>query len=59
MHAEGSVCLRLSGVGFSSPTEKPATLPDLGRDKKLASVEAQRAMVKGCMVLWGLVCDEA
>ncbi len=37
-----------------SPTEQPATLPDLGRDRKLASVQARRAMEGGWMVLWGL-----
>jgi hypothetical protein len=36
------------------PTEQSATLPDLGRDRKLASVQAQRAMEEGWMVLWGL-----
>jgi hypothetical protein len=42
------------GGGSPSPTEQPATLPDLGRDRKLASVQAQRAMEEGWMVLWGL-----
>ncbi len=39
------------GWGVSKPT---ATLPDLGRDRKLASVQAQRAMEDGWMVFWGL-----
>jgi hypothetical protein len=35
------------GWGSPSPTEQPATLPELGRDRKLASVQAQRAMEEG------------
>ncbi len=35
------------GWGSPSPTEQPATLPELGRDRKLASVQAQRAMDVG------------
>ncbi len=34
-------------VPYASPTEQPATLPELGRDRKLASVQAQRAMEAG------------
>jgi hypothetical protein len=35
------------GWGSPSPTEQPATLPDLGRERKLASVQVQRAMEEG------------
>jgi hypothetical protein len=45
-------------VGSPSPTEQPATLPDLGRDSKLASVQAQRAMEERWMVFWGLRSEE-
>jgi hypothetical protein len=50
--------LRRWGGGSPSPTEQPTTLPDLGRDRKLASVQAQRAMEEGCMVFWGLRWEE-
>ena len=46
------------GGGSPSPTEQPATLPDLGRDRKLASVQAHRAMDEGWIVLWGLGWEE-
>jgi hypothetical protein len=39
---------------LASPTEQPATLPDLGWDRKLALVQAQRAMEERWIVLWGL-----
>ncbi len=39
--------LRRSGGGSQSPTEQPASLPDLGRDMKLASMQAQRAKEEG------------
>jgi hypothetical protein len=46
-HGQGTVCLSnfvcdFLGVGCggsASPTEQPATLPDLGQDTKLASVQ--------------------
>jgi hypothetical protein len=44
-------------VGWGA-TEQPATLPDLGRDRKLASVQAQRAMEEGWIVLWGMRWEE-
>ena len=39
--------LRREGGGSPSPTEQPATLPDIDLDRKLASVQAQRAMDEG------------
>jgi hypothetical protein len=40
------------------PSNQAATLPDLGRDRKLASVQAQRSMEEGWMVLWRLRWEE-
>jgi hypothetical protein len=53
-----SFALSVTVWGSPSPTKQPATLPDLGRDSKLASVQAQRAMEEGWMVLWGLQWEE-
>ncbi len=50
--------LRRYGGGSPSPTEQPATLPDLGRDRKLASVRAQRAMEEGWIDFWELRWEE-
>jgi hypothetical protein len=41
-----------------SPTEQPVTLPDLGRDRKLASLASQRAMEEGWMGFWWFWWEE-
>ncbi len=44
--------------GISKSDRAASYTPDLGRDRKLASVQAQIAMEEGWMVLWGLRWEE-
>jgi hypothetical protein len=46
------------GWGVSKYNQTVSHTANLGRDKNLALVQAQRAMKEGWMVLWGLRWEE-